>query len=445
MATYTNSIIIRSQSFSKASSLIEALDVKNFNNNSIKKISDENIDYYSSLNDEGLAIGFWEDYIILTGYRVTEWIYDSICQRPSSSFQKLERLFPKFDAVLTFSNDTEMSFIFSIIQEGKKIRQKQVFHEKVQVQNDIGDLLPYELNYYSNLSNLKNNDLKSLKEYRSGYNDIDISLSIIEDFCGKMPDFDNLKMNIGIEKDLGKETIENLNESLGSEKDKLEKIISCINDGAKPLKLKKHKDFPKLSGNATRHQPGCILNVNEGLQIVIRPIIQCGYEVSLELKLEIKILKPNANFELNNLPTEFSFTSFLANHITIKKDFDIFLLNLENEMQNFVKPILNCNPKNIYTFIVNSCFSEKYFNMIISEAEKNKNKRNKEIPYMYRFDTLVKLLEIKKMLGLEDKQEVSTLFLSYLKEYKSIIDKLPESKYNNDKEKYYDCVIKFGN
>jgi hypothetical protein len=447
MATYTNTIIIKSNAFNNAAALLKALDVESFSNTpSTKKISDENIDYNNSLDDDGLAVGFWKGFIILTGRRVTELIYDSVCQRFGSKFKKIEQLFPTLDALLTFSNDTEMSFVFELILNNKSIRKKQVYHGKSQESNDIGELLPYEYNYYSQLCDRDKAALKQLNEYKSGNNDTNVSLSIIEYFCGEMPDFDNLKMNVGIERDLGKDVIEILNESFGDEKEKLKKIVSCINDGVKPLKLRleKYKQIPKLIQTLSCHQPGCILKEYENLKIVFRPIITCSYKVSVEIRLEIQFLNSDELIiTTSELPNQFNFQCFLADHITVKKDFDTLLLNLKAHINDFFIPILKCSDKSIYEIILKYGFSEQYFNLIILEAEKNKRKRSSAYPYMYRFDSFVQLLELKNILGLDGSQKVLKLFSDYLRQYKSIFEYFPELKDSLPKIKYNNFVKLF--
>ncbi len=447
MATYTNTIILKSDAFKNASTLLKALDMESFgNNSSTKKISDENIYYHSSLNDDGLAIGFWKEFIILTGYRVTELIYDSINKRPSSNFKKIEQLFPKLDALLTFSNDTEMSFAFELIMNNKSIRKKQVFHGKLQESNDFGELLPSEVNYYTQLNGKNNTNLKDLIEYKSGYNDINISLSIIKDFCGEMPNFDSLRMNIDIEKDLGKDLINSLNEPFGDEKEKLEQIISIINSGLTPvkLKLKKYKQFPKLTGKATRHQPGCILKTHKDLQIIFRPIILCSYEVSVEIRLEIQFLDDDKEENTQSkLPNSFNFACFVADHIRIKRDYDNFLTDLKTHIKDFFIPVLNCTDRTIYDVLLNYCFSEQYFRMIILQAERNRTIRNLPHPYMYRFDNFVQLLDLRKIINPNGKEEVLKLFADYLKQYKSIMDNIFDTEYNNTKSKYNNFVNLF--
>jgi hypothetical protein len=199
MATYTNTILIKSKTIISATELLLKINLHSLYNSQVNTIVDEKISYFEALNADGIAIGFWEDYIILSGNRITEYIYNSLKSNTIiRQFETLKDIFPESDILLSFTNDTEMSFVLVLFKNGELIRKKDVFHGKVDSKNDFGDLLQSEIDYYTPLKSYFYSDSRKLSEYISGYNDINIGLSEIESFCSKTLDFANLEMNLFI-------------------------------------------------------------------------------------------------------------------------------------------------------------------------------------------------------------------------------------------------------
>ena len=429
MATYTNTIIIKSKAITDASELLQKLNLDWLSIDNSKKISDENIDYFESLNAEGIAIGFWEDYIILSGDRITRYIYDSVNPNGSSKqFEVLKKIFLESDMLLSFSNDTEMSFVLVIFKNGEIVRKKSVFHNKVNSKLDFGDLLPSEIEYYTSLKSYAYSDSRELNEYISGYNDINIALSEIESFCGKTPDFGNLKMNVGINEKLGPDTIFAINEPFESEQERLDRIISIINNEFSPLKLKlkQNKAIPKddLRFSLSRgYKYGSVLKTNGQLQIAMVPVIECSHEISIQITLVVKILNLSES-EKNNckLPEELAILCFLNNHITKKQDFEQLLVDLEISIREHIIPFFNSDIDTIFEMIETHFYNIEYVKMLTQQAEKNKQRRSNNIPYTFWFDSLSILDNLRGILQLENKKEVAQYFTNYIEQYAGIIE-----------------------
>ncbi len=443
MATYTNTIIIKSKAITDASELLLKLNLDSLLIEQSKKISDENIGYYESLNAEGIAIGFWEDYIILSGKRITRYIYDAVNPKGSiKQFEFLKKVFPESDMLLSFSNDTEMSFVLVLFKNGEPVRRKNVFHNKVDNRFDFGDLLPSEVEYYTPLKSYAYTDSKELREYISGYNDINIALSEIESFCGKMPDFDNLKMNVGINEKLGTDTIFAINEPFESEQERLDRITLVINNEFLPLKLKlrKNKEISKddirFSLSRQWYKLGSVLKKNSQLQVAIVPIVECSFEISVEIILIVRILDLSDAEKINRkLPEELAILCYSNRHINKKQDFEKLLIDLDFNIKEHIIPIFKSDISNIFEEIEKYFYNIEYVKMLVQQAERNKQRRDRDYPYTSGFDGLSILDNLRGILQLEDKEEVAEYFTNYIEQYPGLIE-IPNGDSNYLKAHY---------
>ncbi|MDJ1505623.1 hypothetical protein [Xanthocytophaga agilis] len=430
MATYFNTIIIRSQPFADASSVLKALNPASWPvDYTTQRICEQGIEYNSAINEHGISIGFWKGFTILCGDYIIHSLHESLGEGHFSAKtrSKWESWFPNADMLLVFGNDTAMDFMIVKIHAGKVIRHKHVRRSKIVT--DKGDLLPEEQDCYD--TSIPDLDIRTLKEYKQGIADTNVGLGLIESFCGEMPDLDNFRMNIGINEGFGISQIQTINESMGAKEECLEMIINRINQPFSDLKLKirKHKDIAKEEGYLSFwKQPGVILRKINNLHIILVPVILCSYAVRIEIKLKIQVADPLVQEQFSYTSGEFSCMCYQSSELKTRAELDEAISQMDAVLSQICRPVFESTAENVFEVLGQKFVTVEYITHLIKQIEQIRIRLGFPVPSAVRFKTIQDIVQLGKATNspylTQLKQEVYTYLLSYREK----ID-LPDNKY----------------
>ncbi|MDJ1473352.1 hypothetical protein [Xanthocytophaga flava] len=431
MATYFNTIIIRSQPFADASSVLKAFNPASWSlEYTTQRICEQDIEYNSAINQHGVSIGFWKDFTILCGDRIRQLLLDSFREGHLSEAarRKWESWFPNADMILVFGNDTAMDFLVVKINAWKVIRYKYVHRSKILV--DKGDILPEEQDCYDNST--PDLDIRTLKEYKQGIVDTNVGLNLIESFCGEMPDFDNFRMNVGINEDFGISQIQTINESMGTEAECLEMIINRINQPFSDLKLKirKYKEIGKDNDYMNFwKQPGVILRKTSNLQIILSPVILCSYAVRIEIKLKIQVAEPTiiqTQFAYTN--GEFSCMCYRSSELKTRTELDKAMSQLDTVLSQLCIPVFESTAENVFEVLGQKFATVEYVSHLIEQIEQIRIRLGFPVPSAVRFKTIQDIVQLGKATNSPHLTQLKQKVYTYLLSYREKID-LPDNKY----------------